>query len=126
MTEAEVISIVRRHIERQFPKSCTTCGVIFHDLADYLRNTTHLGTPTSYDAEIGEWTPRHPIGTVSVANCRCGTTLAIGSDGLGLWTMIRLLHWARKETRRRGVSIQELLRDIRDKIDAQVLSSGTG
>jgi hypothetical protein len=36
--------------------------------------------------------------------------------------MWRLLRWARKESLRRGISMGELLDDLRKKIDAQVLS----
>jgi hypothetical protein len=122
VTEAEIISIVRRHIDRKFPKKCSKCGVVYRSLAEYLRNTTHIGPPVSYDAELGIWTPIAPIGTISIANCRCGTSLAIDSEGIGLWSMIRMLHWARRETRTRGVSMNHLLEEIRAKIDEQVLA----
>ena len=126
MTETEFIRIVRRHLDRQFPKRCSKCGVVYEDLADYLRNTTHAGPPVSYDAEIGIWTPSAPIGTISIANCKCGTSLSVDSEGIGLWSMIRMLHWARRETRRRGISIRQLLEEIRSKIDEQVLSERVG
>jgi len=122
LNEVEVVEIVRKHVERQFPMSCSTCGHRFASLKEYLEYTTHLGNPISYDAESGNWRPWEPVGTVSFANCRCGTTLCISSEGMGLLTMWRLLRWARKESSRRGIRVSELLDGIRREIDQQVLS----
>ena len=97
------------------------CEHRFLTLKDYLEYTTHLGKPVSYDAEKGDWQPREPLGTISYANCRCGTTLTISSHGMGLLTMWRLLLWARIQSWRRKISVRDLLDDIRTKIDRQVL-----
>jgi hypothetical protein len=40
---------------------------------------------------------------------------------MGLLTLWRLLRWARKESSSRGISVGELLDDVRRKIDQQVL-----
>lgn len=122
LTDSEVIKIVRDHIERQFPMKCSMCEHRFLTLKDYLEYTTHLGEPVSYDAEKGDWRPLEPLGTLSYANCRCGTTLTISSHGMGLLTMWRLLRWARTESSRRKIGMSELLHDLRQKIDRQVLS----
>ena len=122
MIEGEVVKIVRSHIENQFPRNCSTCSHRFASLKEYLEYTTHLGNPVSYDAEMRRWMPLKPLGTFSLANCQCGTTLSIDSHGIGLVTMWRLLRWARKESSSRGISVGELLDDIRKKIDHQVLS----
>jgi hypothetical protein len=122
VVEDEVIKIVRDHIEQQFPMTCSMCGRLFDSLKAYLEYTTHLGKPVSYDAEAGDWRPLDPLGTLSYANCQCGTTLTISSHGMGLLTMWRLLRWARKESLSRGVSMGELLDDLRKKIDQQVLN----
>jgi hypothetical protein len=97
------------------------CEHRFLTLKDYLEYTTHLGKPVSYDAEKGDWQPHEPLGTLSYANCRCGTTLTISSHGMGLFTMWRLLLWARKESWSRKMSVSDLLDDLRQKIDQQVL-----
>jgi hypothetical protein len=122
LVEAEVITIVRNHIERQFPMKCSMCAHPFASLKEYLEYTTHLGKPVSYDADAGDWQPLEPLGTLSYANCQCGTTLSISSDGIGLLTMWQLLRWARSESSRRGISMGALLEDLRNKIDEQVLS----
>ncbi|MGW8370225.1 MAG: hypothetical protein ACWGPN_16295 [Gammaproteobacteria bacterium] len=122
MNEDDVVTIVRAHIERKFPMTCSKCGRRFASLRDYLLNTTHVGSPVSYDAELTDWRPRLPIGTMSFANCRCGTTLSISSQGMGLMAMWRLLRWARKESLQRNISTRELLDGVRSKIDRQVLA----
>src|SRR5262245_1482610 len=124
MNEAEVVAIVRGHVERKFPMACSACGHWFASLREYLEYTTHLGNPISFDAELGNWRPWRPIGTLSFANCRCGTTLSLSSEGMGLLTMWRLLRWARKESSRRGIAVGDLLEVIRRKIDEQVLETG--
>jgi hypothetical protein len=123
MSEDEVVKIVRSFIEGQFPRSCMVCGREYVSLADYLRNTDHLGSPISYDAEMGDWRPDKPVGTVSLANCSCGNTLAITSHGMKRWTMWRLLLWAKMESMERGTTLRELLADLRHKIDRSVLGS---
>jgi hypothetical protein len=43
--------------------------------------------------------------------------MAITSDGMGIITLLRLMNWARRETKRRGVGMSDLLADLRTKID---------
>ncbi len=120
MTDADVIRITRLHIESRFPKTCTSCGRRFATLADYLAQTRHVGPPVSYDAEIGDWAPREPLGTLSLANCTCGSTMVIDSAGMPLKTITQLMTWARQTSKRRGLTMRELLNWVRDQIDAQV------
>jgi hypothetical protein len=113
--------MTRSHIEGKFPKTCSNCHRVYATLAEYLLATRHVGAPISYDAEEGDWTPTEPLGTQSLANCSCGSTLAIGSSGMNLWTTWRLMRWARNESRLRGISIEQLLVWVRAQIDEQVL-----
>src|ERR1700728_1462193 len=99
MTEAEVIKAMREHLEGLFPKVCPNCKRRFATLREYLLNTEHLGSAIPYDAEEGDWKPLHPLGTVTYANCRCGTTIALSSDGMPLLKLWRLLNWARITTK---------------------------
>ena len=122
MNEDDVVKIIRSFIEKQFPKVCSNCDRRFGTLKEYLQETTNLGKPISYDASMGKWQPEKPIGTLSYAKCPCENTLVIGSKGIGMITMWRLLLFARQETRRRGISTEDLLAHIRDKIDKQALS----
>jgi hypothetical protein len=123
MTEADVVEVMRAYLSTQFPKKCQ-CGRLYSSLEDYLRNTTHTGKPISYDADMENWQPKLPIGTVSMANCSCGSTLAVSSKGMNLITLLRLMFWARIETRSRGIGMSELLEDLRSKVDKVVLQGG--
>jgi hypothetical protein len=121
MNEDAVVEILQSFISKQFPKICSNCNMKFDTLKEYLQKTTHLGKPVSYDANMDEWQPEKPLGAMSYANCVCGNTLVIGTKGMGLMTMWRLLSWARTETRNRGISTQDLLAHLREKIDERVL-----
>jgi hypothetical protein len=122
MTEAEVVRAMREHLEGLFPKTCPNCRRKFATLREYLQLTRHLGAPMPYDAELGDWQPRAPIGTTTYANCPCGNTLMLSSEGMPLLQLWRLLAWARTETQRRGMSPQELLNYLRKVICQQVLA----
>jgi hypothetical protein len=124
MTEAEVIQVMREHLEGHFPKTCFNCQRQFATLREYLQLTTHQGPPVPYDAMAGNWQPSKPIGTVTLANCPCGSTLVLSSHGMPLMQLWRLLNWARAETKRRGMSPQKLLDYLRDEICKQVLADG--
>ncbi len=121
MTENEIIKIMIDYLETQFPKRCNTCGKEFNSLKDYLRNTTHIGKPGSHDVDLGRWFPTKPLGTFALANCSCNSTLAISSRGMKLNVMWKLMRWAKKETKSRGITLEELLNDLRGKIDKKVL-----
>jgi hypothetical protein len=47
--------------------------------------------------------------------------MSVRSHGRGLLTLWRLLRWVRKESSSRGISVGEMMADIRGKIDQQIL-----
>lgn len=120
--EAEVVAAMRKHLEGHFPLVCPLCQRRYPTLHDYLQNTEHQGDAIPFDAELGNWRPRRPIGTVTLANCRCGNTLSLSSEGLPLIQLWRLLNWARIETQRRKQTPRELLNYLREVICTQVLA----
>ena len=122
MTEADVIRAMREHLEGLFPKTCPNCQRTYATLREYLQLTTFQGLPVPYDAMAGDWQPTKPVGTITLANCPCGSTLALSSQGMPLLHLWRLLHWAKTETKRRGISPQELLTHLRTEICKQVLA----
>ena len=121
MTEDEVIQILREHFESQFPKVCPNCNRCFATLREYILITTRIGVPVSYDAESGDWNTRQPIGSVALANCPCGSTLALSTESMVLSLRLELLNWVRLETQRRGVRPSELLESIRNEIRKRIL-----
>jgi hypothetical protein len=124
VTFDEAAGLVRAHIERKFPKACGMCARVFLDLPDYIRTTRHVGQPISYDAALGDWMPKEPVGTFAIALCTCGSSVAIDSSGMSLLTLWRLMRFARSETRRRGVTMSEFLVDIRAEVERQALANG--
>ncbi len=123
LTEEEVIKVMREHLESLFPKTCGNCQRSFATLKEYLLSTTHVGSAIPYDADAGDWRPLNPSGTVTYANCPCGNTMMLSSDGMPLPKLWKLLRWAKKETKIRGRSPRELLNYLREEICKQVTST---
>jgi hypothetical protein len=121
MTGAEALQAVRRHFESLFPKTCSSCGRRFTTLREYILLTERLGPATSYDAELGDWKTTQPIGSLALANCPCGSTLALSTEGMALPLRQALLSWVKIETQRLGVSSSDLLERMRDEIRRQVM-----
>ncbi len=119
MTEDDAVRIVRSYIEGLFPKVCAKCGRQFASLREYLRSTTHLGSPAFYDSARNA--TENPLGPIAHATCVCGNTLTIGSEGLPKAQLVELIAWARADAQRRSIDINQLLRAFRDRIDADVL-----
>jgi hypothetical protein len=122
MTEAEVVRIMRKHLEGLFPKFCPSCKRRFATLREFVLVTHHLGSAMPYDADLGDWQPLKPLGTMTFANCPCKNTLVLSSEGMPLVQLWSLLRWARAETQRRGMTPQQLLNYLRDEICKQVLA----
>jgi len=121
MTEEEVVQILREHFESLFPKVCPKCNSCFTTLREYILISTRIGPTMSYDAELGDWKTTQPIGSVAMANCPCGSTLALSTESMVLSMRLALLNWVRIETQRRGVSPSELLEYLRDQVRKRVL-----
>lgn len=122
MDEPEVVRILRRHFESAFPKTCNNCGRQFATLRDYILTTDRRGPARSHDADLGEWDTAEPLGSQALANCPCGSTLALSTDGMALPQRHALLQWVRQETEIRGVGPSVLLEHLRDQLRRQVLS----
>jgi hypothetical protein len=119
LTEDDAVRIVRAYIEGLFPKVCPNCGRQFNSLREYLRSTTHLGSPNVYDS--ARQASQNPLGPIAHATCICGNTLTIGSEGIPKPQLIELITWARAEAEKRSIDFNQLLREIRDRIDEEVL-----
>lgn len=68
------------HCGEQFPRHCQNCGRRFEDFIDYVSTTTPIGA-VCWDVELvngAESLLDDPVGTLSMANCTCGTTLSVG------------------------------------------------
>jgi len=122
LDEAKVIRHLLEHLEGFFPKVCPNCGNHFAILKEYLLQTENLGSAMPYDADLGDWRPIEPLGTFAYSNCPCGNTLALSSKGMPLPLLWSIMEWAKHETKKRGITPQELSNYLRDEIGKQVLS----
>src|SRR5215467_2729033 len=124
MTEDDVVRIVRSYIEGLFPKVCPKCGKQFNTLREYLESTTHLGNPHFFEsASRSQPVSASPLGPITHATCLCGNTLTIGSEGLPKDLLLELVAWARVESQTRSISTSAVVRQLRDRIDQQVLGT---
>jgi hypothetical protein len=126
MTDEDVIHAVRTHFEGLFPKVCQSCGQQYTNLRDYILKTERVGPAISYDAEIGDWQPADPLGTLVAANCTCGSSLALSTDGMPLARLHASLGWLKRESERRGETVEHILKRLREEIRRQVLAPSPG
>lgn len=122
LTEEEVIANLQAYFEGLFPKTCSNCGRKFETLEEYILVSHRLGRSISYDAELGDWDTRRPIGSAALSNCPCGTTLALTTEQMPMDQRLALLAWVKEETERRNISPSELLDYLRDHIRARVIA----
>jgi len=122
MTDADIIRMLLEYSDGIFPKICSKCGRRFGTFREYILNTKPIGSPTSYDAELLQFKPEDPIGSMAMANCTCGTTLAVSTQKMSLAQAHLFLEWIQSETRRRGINQRELLEHIRDEVHKRVLA----
>jgi hypothetical protein len=116
MTEEEIVQRSYQHLLGLFPKTCHTCGRVYASLRDYIGETSPIGPAISYDAELGDWHPADPLGTLALANCACGSTLALTNLGEPRPLIQENLDWLRVESDKRGISVPQLLADLRNKL----------
>jgi hypothetical protein len=122
MTAEEVIRLNYDYCVSLFPKVCNVCGRTYATLHDYVDQTTRIGEPVSYDAELGDWQTPSPIGTLALANCSCGNTISLSTEGIPLERIHAMLAWLRAETERRGITANQLLDYVRDGVRALALA----
>lgn len=125
MTEAELLRMFREYYEGLFPKVCPNCGRSYATLQEYIVSTQRLWPSLNYDIELGDYKTPHPIGGMAMANCLCGSTLALSTKSMPVSQTHLILEWIRTETQRRGIEPAELLDHLRDEVRRQVLAEAT-
>ena len=121
MTDDEVIRISFEHFAGLFPKTCPRCRRCFATFREYVLATKPVGVAISYEAELAAWKTEQPLGAFALANCPCGSTLAVTTEGMPLPKIHLMLEWIRVETERRGVSSSDLLEYVRDEVRKRAL-----
>jgi hypothetical protein len=125
LTENEVVTIVRSHLETLFPRQCPCCARVFPSLKEYLTVVAHIGAPVCWEMDREQ--PFDPDevpspDAMAFSNCPCGTTMTLGNESMNPLTQWRLVAWGAFVRIKRGISTGQLLAELRAKIDAQVLS----
>lgn len=126
MTDEEMIQVNYEHYSNLFPKACASCGRTFASLRDYILSTRPVGSTISYDAELGDWQTTRPLGAAALANCPCGSTIALTTEGIPLPVIQDMLEWIRVETVGRGMSVEQLLGLVRDEVRKRALAETGG
>jgi hypothetical protein len=123
LTEAEVVRMTYEHIRGLFPRNCAHCGQTFATYQEYVQKTTPIGEPVSYDIELDDWQPAETTGNFSFANCHCGNTIALNSQGMPLTQIWQVLNWVKEESEQRGVPASEILHHLREAVRQRGLAA---
>jgi len=75
-----------------------------------------VGNTIAYDADAGDWKAPEPMGIFALANCTCGNTLSLSSNGMPLETFHAVLEWLRVESDLRRVTPVALMEHVRNQI----------
>jgi hypothetical protein len=122
MTEAEIVRMLRKYYEGLFPKTCPNCGRCFETLREYILVSQRLWPSLNYDIELGNYRTLKPLGGLAMANCVCGSTLALSSRRIPLKQTHLCMEWIKSEIARRGLSAEQVLDHLRDLVRNQVLA----
>jgi len=121
LSAAEALRLVQGHFESVFPKTCSACGRRFDTLREYVLATRPRGPAQSFDADLGDWETRQPMGTLAYADCPCGNTLALGTSGMDGADRLALLGWVREQCEPRGVVPTQVLEELRAMVREAVV-----
>ena len=104
----------------QFPRTCGACHAVYSSFAAYVRGTTPLRAPTACEDEDDA---QDTIGLMSMANCACGSTLALRcSDLTGEAHRAFMTAW-RDESAATGRAPMAVLAELRDAIRAAAVAA---
>lgn len=123
MEEQEVLNLLYNYFCSLFPMKCNACGRVFDSLRDYIQVTDPVGPSVSYDAERGDWQTERPLGSFALANCPCGSTLSLTTEGLEPQDRKALLLWLKSQSESRHQTPSEVLGDVRRYVRERATST---
>jgi hypothetical protein len=121
--EADIVRMLSAFYAGLFPKVCANCGRRYATLKDYILSTDPLWPSIDYDIEMGNQTRLNPSGGLAMANCVCGSTLALSSKDMPAAKTALVFGWIREEATRRACPPQALLDHLRDQVRKFVLAA---
>jgi hypothetical protein len=104
----------------QFPRTCGACHAVYSSFAAYVGGTTPLSAPTACEDEDDA---QDPIGLMSMANCACGSTLALRCSDLTGEAHRAFMEAWRDESAATGRHPMAVLAELRDTIRAAALTA---
>jgi hypothetical protein len=122
MTEHDIVHTLLNFFAGLFPRTCPKCGRTFATIREYVAATQPLWPAVDYDMEMGNDRTSNPMGAILMANCTCGSTLALSSKALPLGQAHRIRDWIRTEADCRGLKPAELVDHLRREARRQILS----
>jgi hypothetical protein len=122
MTEAEIVRSLRGFFEGLFPRYCSGCGRNYPTLRAYIVETRRIWPSVNYELELGDAHGIEPIGGMAMANCVCGSTLVLSSNGMAPEQTRAILGWVKGEMTRTGMKPEEVLDHLRDEVRKQALA----
>ena len=99
----------------QFPRTCTKCGKEFGSFKAFVEGTEPVGLKPDLSDEPD------PIGLLSMANCACGSTLALCCEDLEAHEAFNAA--LKAECGETGRSAIDILKDLRGEIRAKALQA---
>ena len=122
MTETDIVRALSTFYQGLFPKVCANCGRRYATLKEYILSTNPLWPSIDYDLELGNQARLNPSGGLAMANCVCGSTLALSSKDMPAAKTALVFAWIREEAARRAWPPQKLLDHLRDQVRKFVLA----
>ncbi len=126
MTEHDIVHTLRKFFAGLFPRTCPKCGRTFATIREYVVATQPVWPSIDYDMELGQDTTSNPMGALIMANCACGSTLALSSRTLPVEQAHAIRNWIRAEAQRRGVEPAALINHLRGEGRRLILGEGGG
>jgi hypothetical protein len=120
--EADIVRMLSAFYGGLFPKVCGNCGRRYASLKDYILSTNPLWPSIDYDIEMGNQTRQNPSGGLAMANCVCGSTLALSSKDMPADRTHLVFAWIGAEAARKGCTPQQQLDHLRDEVRKFVLA----
>ncbi|MDH5676218.1 MAG: hypothetical protein OEZ06_29125 [Myxococcales bacterium] len=119
------VDAVIEYCRGQFPRNCGVCEHRYECFEDFLGDTVPLGRPQVYD-ELELIQSEQLIGTLSMVQCACGTSLAVRCGDIRSRGYLDLLAALARDVERTGLSVSEILQLMRQEIHARcgIRSSG--
>jgi len=113
---AGFVDLLRQHCSDQFPKSCPKCDRSYTSFREYVLETNPVGLQCFDSAK----SLADPIGTLSLANCECGTTISVRcSERDDMYR--QFLRAVEADAKKSGVGIDTVLNELRDAVRAAAL-----